>query len=542
MMLGVDQALIPGHLRGRECSPICLRMTKGLTGLMLSVMLLTPVLAASNRAVRATPSSQQTSTPIEIEVGHAHVLTVSSAKQVAVGNSQTLQANAPNAKEVILFGKRAGSTSVDIWDHKGQRRSFHVTVHAAGRMQVLEEIRSLLGEVEAVRVMTAGGHIVLQADGLSSSQRQRVDKILTRFPDVVDMTASMSWDPMVLLDVMVIEMPTYKLSEMGVRWQAGESSSGYAGLAWQVGRSIAPGQPTSTSINQGAVAPVASWMGVNAMLQAQIQSMADRGEAVLLAQPQLMTRHGKTASFLAGGEVPYAVTDNKGRTHTEFKKYGVSLNVTPEIGQHGRITASVEVEVSAVDPAIVTAAGPAMRVRKAMTEFNAYSGQTMVLAGFMSSDRSLSYEGVPVQERSLFERLAGVGRDRSRQTELAILVTPVLTQADDPAMKSRVRRANAYAQVESAPTQRLLAPVDHDQAGESSQWIDGLDDTLEQAMTGVDQWGDASGTRESRQRDTATDDRGHSRANDAVHDELSSPWERFNPGQTSEQWVQDRAG
>ncbi|AWB33469.1 type II and III secretion system protein family protein [Orrella marina] len=485
-----------------------------------------------SRQVSATGSESAAANQsvLELEVGHAHVLKVPGARQVAVGNSQTLQATAHNSNEVILFGKRAGTTSVDVWSQKGARQSFRVVVHAADRSLVLDEIQSLLKDVGTVRVLTAGSHILLQAESLTSSQRQIVDRILARFPDVVDMTASMSWDPMVMLDVMVIEMPTYKLSELGVRWQTAQGSGGIAGLAWQTGQASAFGQSamqqfglvsTGSEVNKGGIgnsgnvgnAPgrIASWLGLNTVLHSELQAMADRGEALLLAQPQLMTRSGKTASFLAGGEVPYALTDDKGRTHTEFKKYGVSLSVTPELGEQGRIVASVEVEVSAVDSSIITPAGPAMRVRKANTQFNAYSGQTMVLAGFMSSDRSSNYRGAPSPEGSFLERLTGVQDERSRQTELAILVTPVITQADDPSMRDRVRRAQTFAQVESEPSRRLLEPIAANQDVTRADWIGEHSDEILAGPAGQDQWG--------------------------AHANQSSPWEQFKPSMRSDQWA-----
>ena len=477
-------------------------LSVGLT--VLAVFVPAPSAAASNKAssrrdLTAVPRSaavssgasdtqaptQIVSQTIELEVGHAHVLKVPSARQVAVGNSQTLQAHAASASEVILFGKRTGSTTVDVWDHKGRRQSFQVEVQPAGKQQAMMEIRSLIAGMDGVSVNSAGNHIVLQAQGLTSVQREVVDKVLSRYPEVVDMTGSMSWDPMVMLDVMVIELPTYRLSELGVRWDVAQGSGGVAGLAWQTGRSALSGRVGELTpegagqVAQGAGRPTA-WMGLNTMLTSQLHALADRGEAVLLAQPQLVTRTGKAATFLAGGEVPYAVTDTKGRTHTEFKKYGVALNVTPELGSGGRVLASVEVEVSAVDPSIVTPAGPAMRVRKANTQFSAYSGQTMVLAGFMSSDRSSSYRGAPSKEGSVFERLMGIQEERSRQTELAILVTPVVLEANHPSMRNRARRAQVYADVETAGVARFThsgLPVDPVQASEwvaqlTERWVD----------------------------------------------------------------------
>lgn len=482
------------------------------------------VSTASSMASGVRASVQSPSATIELEVGHAHVLKVPSARQVAVGNSQTLQANAASASEVILFGKHVGSTTVDVWDHNGKRQSFQVEVQPEGKQQTMMEIRSLIADMDGVSIKSAGNHIVLQAQGVTSMQREVIEKVLSRYPDVVDMTGSTSWDPMVMLDVLVIELPTYRLSELGVRWETAEGSGGVAGLAWQAGRTAlsgGAGEVGTELVGQaaGAARKTAAWMGLSTVITSQLHALADRGEAVLLAQPQLVTRTGKAATFLAGGEVPYAVTDTKGRTHTEFKKYGVALNVTPELGSGGRVLASVEVEVSAVDPSIVTPAGPAMRVRKASTQFNAYSGQTMVLAGFMSSDRSNSYRGAPSPQGSFFERLMGVQEERSRQTELAILVTPVVLDAAHPSMRSRARLAQAYADVETAGATRLTRagmPADPVQASEwaadphaSQPGLSGRDESRNPAHRGA--------------------------ASRSGHEPLANVWEQYQPETESDQ-------
>src|SRR5690606_31513599 len=125
------------------------------------------------------------------------------------------------------------------------------------------------------------------------------------------------------------------------------------------------------------------YFGINAMLTSRIQAMAQQGEAVVLAQPQLLARSGATAEFLAGGEVPYATTDKDGDSRTVFKPYGVSLRITPQVERNGVVRARIEVEVSAVDQSLSVSTGPSLKTRKAATEFNVRSGQTLVLAGFL---------------------------------------------------------------------------------------------------------------------------------------------------------------
>lgn len=528
----------------------------------ISVLSFAPICAgkpppAKVDAAKQKPALNDPSEVIEIEVGHAHVLHVPSARQVAVGNSQTLQANPASASEVILFGKQAGSTTVDVWDNKGRRRSYQVKVQAAGKMQTLAEIRSLLAGIGDVTVDSTGNHILVHANRLTTAQRQIVERILARYPEVVDLTANAGWDPMVMLDVLVVELPTHRLVELGVRWETSEGSGGYAGAAWQAGvagghlnAALSGADGDRTAAGKSAT----GWIGFNGLLTSKLHAMAERGEAVLLAQPQLVTRSGKAASFLAGGEVPYAMTDSKGRSHTEFKKYGVSLVMTPELGANGQVTASIEVEVSAVDTSISTPAGPAMRVRKASTQFNVQSGQTMVLAGFMSSERAKSYRGAPGSGAGVFQRLLGVQEDRLRQTELAILVTPVVLDANHDDIQDRSARARAYADLEMQGRSRLVKPLPMEQeSGSQSVWdLDQYQNPINSTSTGlsgasdddagqfnvhsVDQraYWQASSSSMSRvgQADHALTRAGddHARAS------LLSEWERYRPtdgGQTA---------
>ena len=93
-----------------------------------------------------------------------------------------------------------------------------------------------------------------------------------------------------------------------------------------------------------------------------------------------LARSGATAEFLAGGEVPYSTTDANGNTNTAFKPYGVSLRITPQVERNGAVRSRIEVEVSSVDTSLSVPNGPSLKTRRAATEFNVQSGQTLVLA------------------------------------------------------------------------------------------------------------------------------------------------------------------
>lgn len=399
----------------------------------------------------------QDPTPIELslEAGAAHVVRMDGIKQVAVGNSQLIQANAVSTNEVILFAKQSGATTVDIWSKTKGHRTYKVAITSAGLQHRLAEIKGVVEQIPGVTVERSGQHIVIQGREVSTEHKQLLKDLLARYPDVIDLTSAIAWDQMVMLDVKVLEIPRQHMRELGIDWKAGEGGSIHAGALWRAGASGLALRDPGPIVGSGA----GGLVGINELLTARLRAMTQSGQAVMLAQPQLLARSGSAASFQAGGEVPYATVDKEGKRTTLFKKYGVLLNVTPEIDRHGAIRAKVEVEVSSIDPSITTEAGPAIRMRKASTEFNVKSGQTLVLGGFVSHEQVDSTEG-----------FAGVNRKQVREVELAIFVTPVIVTPDHPDLMARVTRGQTVMDWQVAPKNQINVPIEGEPDVRAHQW------------------------------------------------------------------------
>lgn len=376
-----------------------------------------------------------------LEVGQTKVVQHKSVTRVAVGNGQVISAVSVEGKDVVLFARQEGISSVHVWTPTGVGLAYEVQVRPAGWSNMQHEVRTLLERIPNVRSTLVGDNIVIEGEDLADDDRTRIAALVQRYPRILDFTGQVGWDRMVLLDVQVVELPRSRLREFGVQWDPVSQGGMQAGLAWQPGSSV--------QLNGSADAlPLAiqgmgagGYFGLNALLSSRIAALAQRGEAVMLAQPQLLARSGTTASFLAGGEVPYSTTDAKGNTNTAFKPYGVSLNITPRIDRNGAIRSRIEVEASSVDTSLSVSGGPALRTRRTSTEFNVRSGQTLVLGGFLSRERLHERTGVPVlQDIPLLGALFSAQREQHKETELAIFVTPRIVSQDHPEMAQRVER------------------------------------------------------------------------------------------------------
>ncbi len=389
---------------------------------------------------------------LKLEVGSSTVLKLANVERLAIGNGEVVQATVINQNEIVVFGKKSGSTTLDIWRTTGKRASYQIRVAPEGFSRVQEDIKSLLKTIPMARSSVVGDKLIIEGENLSDSDQAKISRLAQRYPELLDFTSQVGWDKMVLLDVQVIEIPSARLQEMGVRWDSSLPLplSGAGGLH-----------------------------GMKGLLAARLSALAQSGEATILAQPQLLARSGATASFEAGGEVPYTTTNKDGRTSTSFKKYGVSLNITPQVDRNHAVRSKIDIEVSSVDQTLASSSGPALKVRRASTEFNVRSGQTLVLGGFLSRERTRDREGLPgLSEIPVVGGLFGVNRDHYRETELAIFVTPVVVNAEHPGMTQRVDNAAMIVEQEFGSFPRLNTPVMatqeqpswHQKSSSFSQW------------------------------------------------------------------------
>ena len=394
---------------------------------------------------------------LDLETGASTVLKLKGVTRIAVGNSQIVQVTTVNPREVLIFGKTRGSTTVDIWVSDKKRHTYRIFVAPEGLSRIQEEISRLLKNIPQAHSRIAGDKLVIEGEDLNDADQLRIATLAKRYPEVIDFTSQLGWDKMILLDVQVLELPSSRMHELGVRWDPASQGGVQTGLAWEGGSSTLMQRPGEAGMPVPFPLPqAAGYLGLNALLSARLAALSKSGEAVVLAQPQLLARSGSTASFLAGGEVPYASVDKDGKSTTTFKKYGVSLNITPHADRNAAIRSRIEIEVSSVDTTITVPGGPALKIRKASTEFNVRSGQTLVLGGFISRERARDQDGLPgLAGLPVLGSLFGVKREQERHTELAIFVTPMIVDPRDPSHAARVANAQGVLQ-ESFPVAPTL--------------------------------------------------------------------------------------
>jgi pilus assembly protein CpaC len=172
-----------------------------------------------------------------------------------------------------------------------------------------------------------------------------------------------------------------------------------------------------------------------------INALEQRGLVRTLAEPNLTTLSGDTASFLAGGEIPIPISQNGNNNSitVEWKRYGVGLAFTPTVLNGGLINLKIEPEVSQLDPnnEIAIGAGlrpiPAIIVRRAATTIELRDGQSFMIGGLLQNESKANVEQVPwLASLPVLGQLFASRSYLKKETDLAIIVTPRLVKPARP--------------------------------------------------------------------------------------------------------------
>jgi pilus assembly protein CpaC len=435
---------------------------------------------------------------VEMFVGETRVIAEPNAGRLAVGNGKALSAAVMDDKEILLIANEVGVSSLHIWTRNGRNRRIKVTIMPGDTARITREIRTFLATIPNTQSSVIGDKVIVEGDNLSDRDLGKIDELAKRYPQILNFTNRIGWEKMIVMDVRVVEFPTKSLREIGLKWN---TTGGIAmGGVWQpfsrgntapYAINLVNGQTNPAPITGNPNSPVqgiplpsnfTALSVLNMGLNAQLNLMEQNGTASILARPTLSARSGAKASFLAGGEFPYSVSNVNGTTIV-FKPYGIRLDIEPRVDHNGVIRAKIMSEVSDIDNSISTIAGPALRTRKTETEFNVMQGGTIVLSGLLKRDTGTSIDKVPfLGDIPVLGALFRSKRFQNDETELVVFVTPVAVDRNsyeqDENMAKAVNRLSLMPQnvtPDMASVPGFPAPVQAAGNRPSQSWLDSED-------------------------------------------------------------------
>lgn len=175
-------------------------------------------------------------------------------------------------------------------------------------------------------------------------------------------------------------------------------------------------------------------------IKAVLQAMEQKNLARTLSAPSAVVLSGQEARFNVGGEIPIpiaTVAPGVGTTTAvEFRPFGLVLSVIPTVEPNGKIKLTVSTEVSELDTTIAVNIGgaliPGTRIRKASTQVELASSETLVMSGLVQRIQQEIVNRVPFLSKiPILGELFTSRKFQQGETELAILVTPILIEPSE---------------------------------------------------------------------------------------------------------------
>ncbi|MFO7854919.1 MAG: type II and III secretion system protein family protein [Paracoccaceae bacterium] len=417
--------------------------TAGATFAVLALAALPAGAQGSGAPVRVLNVAEPT--VIDVAVNRALVLEAAEAfAEVSVANPGIADVAALTNRSVYVLGKQAGRTTLTLLGPEG-RLIANIDVRVAPDV---EEFKARLQEIlpdEPIEVRTASDGIVLSGTVSGAAKLDRAMALAQRYaPDRVTNMMSVGGARQIMLRVRFAEVQRNATKSLGFNWGFGATSGNWGfnvDTGDFAGTGNAPQAPGNTGLpdafssggpTEGTVRIGFAAGGVVANLA--IDALEGKGVARTLAEPNLVSLSGDTASFLAGGEFPIPVPGEEGELTIEFKPFGVSLGFTPTVVDGDVINLVLEAESSAIDNSIViqnqgiTFNG--FSTRRTRTTIELRDGQSFAIAGLLQDDFVDNAQQLPwVGDVPVLGTLFRSADFQRRQTELVILVTAYLAAA-----------------------------------------------------------------------------------------------------------------
>lgn len=166
-----------------------------------------------------------------------------------------------------------------------------------------------------------------------------------------------------------------------------------------------------------------------------LQALVSNGSAKILAEPNLVTLSGQSATFLSGGQFAVPTVVGVGGAQaatTTFKDFGTSLQFTPTVLDNDRIRLQVSPQFSNADGPVVQGI-PGTTTRSVTTTVEMREGQVFAVAGLLQDEQGAAISRFPILGDIPGLNVLTASRSIDRvESELLILVTPELVEPLEP--------------------------------------------------------------------------------------------------------------
>lgn len=316
-----------------------------------------------------------------------------------------------NDKTLLFYGIGEGKTSVDVLDdHDKSLFSATILVNKLGdiaggpqgtiqipnsRLKVKKVGKAYVieGTARNEEELAQAKHLVAVATGSqlektdvsikggsSGSDNELGKDFLSKYEsqDIIS-NAKVEKNRMINVHLTVVEVDRDFINDLGISWT-------------NLGSNILTSNTFKGQLSFNGKGTILNFSAGN--LSGFIKAINNTDYGKTLAEPNMSMLSGETAHVLIGGEYPFSQVDSNGNVSTQFKPFGIELNVGAKVQPNGKIRIALSQKVSDIS-AIASNGNPAIVTTESSSVFEIANGESFIIGGLYSKKRSEGLYKVP---------------------------------------------------------------------------------------------------------------------------------------------------
>ncbi len=359
---------------------------------------------------------------------------------------------------ILLIGRAAGTSRIDLTDADGNKESYTVIVQ-----RDMEMLRNLIrrtvpsASVEVTPIGDNGNSIILSGHVAREDDRDVIRQLAQALGLTVAVnTLSIGGGghvPHVQLDMTLAKVDRSKARSRGANFIVNGTQVSGGSL---LGGLTTPGAGAAAAAGGGAVGVIPSALQagtsnipnlvvgvIPSQFQLLLSALRTEGLAKLVTAPSVISRSGEQGEIFVGSRVP-VVSATAGITGpgVTYEQVGTNLIFTPIVYGNGKIHLTIQGRVQSVSQAnaLTTPNGtsPAFDEQRLTNSIIMEPGQSFAIGGLIQTTTSASSAKIPfLGDIPFVGAFFSVNTTQESETELVVIVTPHLVDAADPSQMPR---------------------------------------------------------------------------------------------------------
>jgi pilus assembly protein CpaC len=366
------------------------------------------------------PIKKQDTHELTIAVGETRTIPASEVKNYSEGTPGIIEVKlTSDSSQFVVVGLKPGSTSLLLIRKDGNDVNWIINVFSRSPALVEKEVTDLLQGYTGIRLRRVGARFFIEGGVNTDADLQRIRQIAALYPGQVESLVALGSGGMarttnVRIDVFFAQ---YK-----------KTSSYQVGVDFPTEIGGAAVSQTTFGFDFVANTPTAQAAIVNQALPG-LDIASNHGWAKVLNQATVITTNGVEANLSNGGEQNFPVS--AGLTGTIQKiAFGTILAVLPRFDPDtGDLEVKVDADVSELTAPVSATPLPGRDTAKLTTIVHMKLGQSLVLSGIHTRQRSHNIAGIPLLSQiPVLGVLFGTHSDQLEDREGAIFIVPSIVE------------------------------------------------------------------------------------------------------------------